>query len=292
MYKCDYCQRGINKVGVCPDCGTTIYMAGGQIVYGATAKDSCGCEVAITEKYLIIRKVSKAESTGTMFGNAGGLLGIVLTDAVRKSIVRPYGFYALSNIQKGIFPYQTNGLKKKNAIKLINKDGTDFILIFDKPGMVDGTKKVLKKMVEYIRAAIPVIEDGSDMNYGNAHCINPFVTLETLDKVKSDYAMSMPHPVQQAVVQAKTNLQSEVTPIQKNTRSEDCLAQQQVVQTDSKTTKVQCLQCGTYVFDGSKFCHECGQKIEPICQAKRCKQCGTILDYDDKFCYKCGSQVQ
>ena len=105
MSQCDYCQSQITKIGNCPNCGTTQYTAGGKIYYGATDKDVCGCEVTITEKYLIIRKVSGAESKGAAAGRAFGLLGVFVAEVVSQK-VRSHGFYALNNFQKGIFPYR------------------------------------------------------------------------------------------------------------------------------------------------------------------------------------------
>lgn len=188
--QCEYCQGTIQNAGTCPNCGTTRYTAAGKIIYGATVKDASGCEVTITEKYLLIRKVSGAESKGKRLSVGFGLLGVLAAEAITTK-VRPHGFYALSQIEKAIFPYLTNGIKKKNAIKLINKDGSDFILIFDKPGLVDGTAKVLKKMVENIRASVPLMEDGTNVNYGNLYCAKPFVNADNFDQIKPGYKPSL-----------------------------------------------------------------------------------------------------
>ena len=296
------------------DCGKTLYTADAEFVYGATAKDSCGCQVTVTDKYLVIRKVSKTEARSARLSVAGGLLGAVIADTVRSSLVRPQGYYAFSNIQKAIFPYRTNALKKNNAIKLINKDGTDFIIIFNKPGMYDGTAKVLKKSIEYIRAAIPVVEDGTNMNYGNAHCVKPFVTLDTLDKVKPGDAVAVhsavytapapqptpaPQPAPQPqVVQPASQPAPQPQVVQPKPQS----APQSVVQTPLSEavenmmkvadTALQCTYCGSIVPSGSIFCNKCGQKLEIKPQPKRCTQCGHLLEDGDKFCVKCGCKVQ
>lgn len=278
MSQCDYCQAQTPKNGCCPNCGNTQYTAGGKIYYGTTGKDVCGCEVAITEKYLIIRKVSSAESKGAAAGRAFGLIGVLVADVASQK-VRPHGFYALSNFKKGIFPYRNNGIKKKNAIKLITNDDKDFILVFDKPGFVDGTAKVLKTMVEKIRAAIPVVEDGFNMTYGEQYCINPYVTLDTFDKVKAGYTTPPRQTTTQNSYTAPTpnNVQqapkSATTPVNDN------------IQTAN--SRRPCPNCGNFVSSTSKFCNECGTKI---IKEKKCLRCGNILGENDKFCGQCGYQ--
>jgi len=44
-----------------------------------------------------------------------------------------------------------------------------------------------------------------------------------------------------------------------------------------------CLKCQTELIEGSKFCKECGQKIELMCP-----ECGKTIPTDSKFCPECG----
>jgi class 3 adenylate cyclase len=46
---------------------------------------------------------------------------------------------------------------------------------------------------------------------------------------------------------------------------------------------MKCIQCQTDLPDGSKFCKECGQKIELVCP-----ECRKRLPPDSKFCLECG----
>ena len=52
-----------------------------------------------------------------------------------------------------------------------------------------------------------------------------------------------------------------------------------------------CENCGAPVKENSKFCHECGAKIEPqkLIEEKRfCENCGSQLSPDEIFCSNCG----
>lgn len=287
MDKCCYCKSSIQTGAVCTHCEKIIYTAGGKIIYGKTIKDIIDCEVTLTDKYLIIRKVSKAEVRGTRIGNAGGLVGAIIAEAAKSPEEKPHGFYLLSNIAKGIYPYKANGIKRNNAIKLINKDSTDFILIFDKPGFIDGTAKVLKKMVANIRNAVPVVEDSSRLNFGAVLCANPYVTFDTLDKIKAvPMTSAQPTPTQaysHTSTPASTPTcnqpsQPTITPEPKN-YSED---------TTTAPTKVRCVKCGNFVFSDRNFCNKCGTKIV---HEKRCIRCGKLLEEEDIYCSYCGYKV-
>lgn len=295
MENCCYCKSSIQSGAVCAHCGKIIYTAGGQIIYGKTIKDIVDCEVTITDKYLIIRKVSKAEVRGTRMGNAGGLVGAIIAEAAKSPEEKPHGFYLLSNIAKGIYPYRASGIRRNNAIKLINKDSTDFILIFDKPGFIDGTAKVLKKMVANIRNAVPVFEDGSRLNFGAVLCATPYVTFNTLDKIKAIPIASAqpaptpepapastptPNPAPKPATASVPNQppQPIITPEPKN-HSKD---------TTTTPTKIRCVRCGNFVFADRNFCNKCGTKIV---HEKRCIRCGKLLEEEDIYCSYCGYKV-
>lgn len=304
MGKCDYCQADTPKNDYCPNCGTTLYTAEGKIYYGPTKKDVCGCAVSITEKYLIIRKVSNAEATGDAVGRAIGLLGVLVAEVASQK-VRPHGFYELSIFQKGIFPYRNKGIKRKNAIKLITNDGKDFILLFDKPGFVDGIPKVIKTMVKNIGDAIPMIEDGSKTNYGEQYCINPYVTLDTFDKVKPGYTAPIFKTAEHLTPSAPTtNTSSQIPPVEtipfvtpqepvcNSAPTPDVTPQETIREAtnvqepvDEVESRIQCSKCGTLLPSTNKFCSQCGSKIIIV---KKCMNCGNTLGENDKFCGECG----
>ncbi len=51
--------------------------------------------------------------------------------------------------------------------------------------------------------------------------------------------------------------------------------------------KVKCPNCGQEVAEGSKFCNNCGTKLE---EEYICKNCGKKLDAGSKFCSNCGTR--
>ena len=50
-----------------------------------------------------------------------------------------------------------------------------------------------------------------------------------------------------------------------------------------------CLNCGSLLKDGAKFCCECGK---PVPQGRVCHHCGAIVDEGDMFCHKCGNRLE
>jgi predicted amidophosphoribosyltransferase len=50
---------------------------------------------------------------------------------------------------------------------------------------------------------------------------------------------------------------------------------------------MKCRQCQTDLPDGSKFCKECGQKIELVCP-----DCGKSVPPDSNFCLECGYDLR
>jgi ribosomal protein L40E len=49
-----------------------------------------------------------------------------------------------------------------------------------------------------------------------------------------------------------------------------------------------CSKCNSQIPAGSKFCLQCGEKVN---SASLCLSCGEKLPPDAKFCLKCGSKV-
>jgi membrane protease subunit (stomatin/prohibitin family) len=59
-------------------------------------------------------------------------------------------------------------------------------------------------------------------------------------------------------------------------------------QSSSNQGAVNCSKCGSQIPAGSKFCLECGNKVQ---DAFSCTGCGEKLPPNSKFCLKCGTKV-
>ncbi|MBR2289625.1 MAG: SPFH domain-containing protein [Clostridia bacterium] len=51
-----------------------------------------------------------------------------------------------------------------------------------------------------------------------------------------------------------------------------------------------CSECGTVLAEGTKFCPNCGHKVEEAQAGYTCKQCGRVLKENEKFCPDCGTK--
>ena len=55
---------------------------------------------------------------------------------------------------------------------------------------------------------------------------------------------------------------------------------------------IKCPKCGAQTTSSSKFCNECGGKIEVSAAGVPCVKCGATLQTDAKFCGECGSSQE
>ena len=164
-------QKSTSPKSPCPYCGNIVAAATATFVYGQTQKQSYGCEIRVTNKYIIVRSVSKKELAATTGAAAGGgLLGAFIAGGINGAIKKCYGFYDLIDIQKAIFPYHNNTYKKDTAVKIINKDGTDFIIHFNLNGLLFSAKTA-RTFAEGLTKAGVYVENGSASNYGHIYLL-------------------------------------------------------------------------------------------------------------------------
>ena len=57
------------------------------------------------------------------------------------------------------------------------------------------------------------------------------------------------------------------------------------------TLKLQCNNCHTELYEGQKFCTDCGRKIDNEVSKKFCQNCGAEIKKDQKFCTGCGEKL-
>ena len=63
-----------------------------------------------------------------------------------------------------------------------------------------------------------------------------------------------------------------------------------VAPTEASTEQIACSNCGTMLSANSKFCPECGNKIE-IKKPSFCTECGEPITEGSKFCSGCGKKL-
>lgn len=63
-----------------------------------------------------------------------------------------------------------------------------------------------------------------------------------------------------------------------------------------RPTPVAVCRCGNDIYEGTKFCSKCGQKVELAQKVgivkKNCPQCGVPFLEDTKFCHNCGERIE
>lgn len=173
---CKLCKTEGETAGKCSKCGNSYFNGVADFIYGKIEKESTGCECILTNKYLIVRHISRKEMLGsTTAVAAGGLLGAAVAGAVQKARKFTYGFYDLKEIDKVVYPFNAKGIKTDTAFKFILKDGSDFILHFDLNGMF--CKKVAKNFLKSLETAGIKAEQGSSEKQPQC-CQKPFVNKE------------------------------------------------------------------------------------------------------------------
>ena len=248
MAFCKFCKAEGQKTGQCAYCGTGIVTGSATFIYGASEKDSYACEFQVTNKYLILRGVSKAEMAGNVTaGAAFGLIGAAVATATDAARQKTYAFYDLQDLQKVVHPYHTARLKKDTAFRFVNKDGTDFVLNFDLNGLFSG-KSAKTFATCFAQTGVPMTADTVAVN--PCCCHHPYLTAQTfavrvcasaVPFVRLD-AKHQPVPPMGAAVQP---VQAPVQPVQ---------APVQPVE------RVVCPRCGRET-ERKNFCMLCGQPL-------------------------------
>lgn len=248
MARCEYCKNEIPKGSHCPYCGKMlIYMAEAKFVSGATFSESAICEVTLTDKYILLRKVSMAEHIRSGTNAQLGLTGFLVNNTVDRIKKKSHGYYDLREIQKVVYPCKTTSLNKDNVFRVVNKDGTDFAIACDSSGFL-GPKKTAKKIADFFRSFNIPVEDGSNAPQPT-FSMHPFVDKETFGRRVCGSAASF---VQLTDEQFVSGYISEF-PKQNYVQQHRPFA--------GRPQFVFCTACGNKVSWDSNFCDECGNRI-------------------------------
>ena len=278
MATCEFCKNTIQDKMPCPYCGTVIAAATATFVYGQTHNQTYGCEIRVTNKYIIVRSVSKKELAATTGAAAGGgILGALIAGGINGAIKKCYGYYDLVDVQKAIFPYHNNSYKKDTAIKIINKDGTDFIIHFNLNGLLFSAKTA-RTFAEGLTKAGVYVENGSASNYGHIFCAQPFVNENTFGTRVCQSAASFVQLDQRQFVAPSNTAAATSTPYQTVPQMSE--PQVSTVNQNSANTDNQVSAASEDAF--------VKQPVAPAQVAKICPGCGKQLDKLSRFCSNCG----
>lgn len=303
MAFCEFCKVEGQKTGTCAYCGTVYYTAGVTFIYGQTEKDSYGSEFRLTNKYLIVRSVSKAEMAGNVTaGAAFGLIGALAATAVDSARKKSYGFYDLQDLQKVIYPYHTNSLKKDTAFKFINKDGSDFVLNFNLNGMFSG--KAAKNFADALVKVGVFVENGAGSKYPFC-CMNPFVnqatfatqvcqSAATFVKMTDEQFIAPPISGTTQTNQAQANPQGYAQPVQQSPVQQPVYQApvQQIQQPYAQSAPVIDMT-PTPAVNASAWQSAWHTPAAPVEEKKleqiMCSTCGSMNSSVARFCSKCGT---
>lgn len=188
MSICNSCKNPLEKGASCSHCGQLLLNAPAMFVYGQTAKDACGCIANLTDRYLIVQKQSAKKTVAgdilTIFQETTflGLIPDLLIDGARHAAKKAaklfYGFYDLKEIDHVVFPYRNNAFQNDSALKIMNADGSDFILHFSIHGNALNERNAKAFADCFAKAGVRVV-DGSSQQLGDLFCAHPFVDANT-----------------------------------------------------------------------------------------------------------------
>ena len=271
MATCEFCKNTIQDKMPCPYCGTVIATAIATFVYGQTKKQTHACEVVVTDKYIIVRSISKKEAAATIGATVAsvgfGVLGVLAAAGINKMTNKKcYGYYDLADVQKAIFPYHNDIYQKEaSAIKIINKDGTDFIIHLNR------NAEIARTFAEGLAKAGVYVENGSASNYGHVFCSQPFVDENTFGtRVCQSAAAFVQLDKRQFVVSSNTA----------ETASNQYQVMPQMVQPQATTSeKLPTIENNSFDTKQVAACTE-GIKV--------CPGCGKQFDKPARFCTGCG----
>ncbi len=292
------CKADGQKTGTCAYCGTVFYTAGVTFIYGETEKESYSSEFRLTDKYLIVKCVSKAEMVGSITAEAvgysigglvGGLIGGMAANAVETSQKKSYGFYDLQELQKVIYPYHTDSLKKDTAFKFINKDGSDFVLNFNLNGLF--SDKAAKNFADTLVKVGIYVENGSCKQYPFC-CMNPFVNRTTFGtRVCPSAATFVKMTDQQFIAQPISNVVETLQqPLYAQSAVQQPVSQEPVKSVESTPILTSAPAVDTSAWQSAWQTPVAAAPVEgKKPEQTMCPACGSMNSATARFCSKCGT---
>lgn len=168
MALCDFCKSAELVGGTCPNCGRILCNFQECHIISGTKPSTELARISLTDKYMMlyIRGTGKTVAAAS-FGLLGALAANALSSGTR------YGFYDFKEIEKVIYPFRNSKFKKDNALKIVNKDGSDMII-----KQVIGAVSMDKIAACFKAGGVAI--DSSCVDYGKVFCAKPFVDKKTM----------------------------------------------------------------------------------------------------------------
>lgn len=170
---CPKCKTANRMDKTCPNCGQ-FYTEDREmeLIYDSSAGKFAPILFSLTDRYMIIHKAKHFEKSTNGLGLIGGAIVSSMVLSAKQDTLA-YGFYSLQEIKHAIYPYFNKKYKKATSLKVVFKDGSDFILY-------DWYKESLVKISQWLTQSGIQVVDGNGQYHGDVFCAKPFVTPDTL----------------------------------------------------------------------------------------------------------------
>ena len=265
MEQCIFCRHHTydRPTNYCTTCGKPkLFFSEVIAVYGKEWKNKCSARFAITDKFLIIKKESRAKKGMTA---SFGLVGAIVAATIEPAKGSPLGYYSLSEIKHIIWPYKNKKLKNMESMKIVNHDGSDLIL------KGELTCTMFSHIIPRFKECGVTVIDGEKTNHGDTFCQKPFVNEDTIGCRVSPAAAEIVCMMKENFVApaiAVPAAESVSIPVSVPATTPVPVSEPASVITPVPEP-IEEKTAGTKEF---KFCHECGNKL--LRADKFCPECG------------------
>ena len=277
MARCDFCKSAELVGATCPNCGRILCNYEECHIISGTKGSTELARISITDKYMMlyIKSTGRVVATAS-FGLLGALASEVLSSGTR------YGFYDFQEIEKVIYPYRNSKFKKNNALKIVNKDGSDMII-----KQVIGAVSMEKLAACFKAGGVKI--DSSCTDYGKVFCSKPFVDKKTMGARICPSALGFVRPVKGNFAAESVSgvaATTSVPPIKEEPVKAEPVKPEPVKPEPVKPEPVKKEEPPKVIYVPPTVSEP--EKKEPA--FKFCYKCGMKLDAEDVFCRKCGAK--
>ena len=171
------------KSAVCPICGEILYApVDAYLCYGDRKSKRVDVLFTVSDRYIFFHKLKGFERPIYALGIIGGIILAAIVRTFKENRM-PYSFIDLNDVDRIIAPYKNKKYKKDDAMKVIMKDGTDFIIKTSSVSIMPTANFLSKNGVKLV--------DGTSLHHGETFCERPyFVAPNTIGRSVAPSAAS------------------------------------------------------------------------------------------------------